>query len=168
MKKFLPTSYTFGVNNIKRLALSKAKGFTLIELLVVISIIAFLSVAGMAAFSGAQKTARDGRRRADLDAIAKALESNYNAVLGTYPNNGAFTDTNYGTYFVSGKVPVDPVNSSPQVYTVIFLNSYKGFSVCVTLETTNNQGNASSAGDASNYPTFASGNIFCKVSQQNK
>lgn len=51
-----------------------ARGFTLIELLVVISIIAVLSVIGIALYTNAQKNARDTARRADIDAISKALE----------------------------------------------------------------------------------------------
>lgn len=52
-------------------------GFTLIELLVVITIIAILSVMGMAVYGGLQKNARDAKRRTDLDAIAKALAQYY-------------------------------------------------------------------------------------------
>lgn len=51
-----------------------ARGFTLIELLVVISIIAVLSVIGIALYTNAQKNARDTARRGDIDAISKALE----------------------------------------------------------------------------------------------
>ncbi len=64
MKKFLPKSF----NN--------PQGFTLIELLVVVSIIAILSAIGIALYTGIQPKARNDRRRADLDAIAKALEIN--------------------------------------------------------------------------------------------
>ena len=54
-----------------------ALGFTLVELLVVISIIAVLSVIGVTVFSGVQKSARDAKRRGDIDAISKALEVHY-------------------------------------------------------------------------------------------
>lgn len=52
------------------------KGFTLVELLVVIAIIAILAAVGLTIFSGTQKNARDARRKADIDAIAQALETN--------------------------------------------------------------------------------------------
>src|SRR4030066_1038673 len=54
---------------------SKVKrGFTLIELLVVISIIGILASFAIASFTSAQRKGRDSRRKADLDAIKKALE----------------------------------------------------------------------------------------------
>lgn len=53
----------------------KNKGFTLVELLVVVAIIAILSVIGLTVFSGSQANARDARRKADIDAIAKVIET---------------------------------------------------------------------------------------------
>lgn len=64
------------------------KGFTLVELLVVISIIAILSVIGITVFSSAQKSARDAKRRADLQALRLALEQ-YKTANGIYPVTGA-------------------------------------------------------------------------------
>ena len=49
-------------------------GFTLIELLVVIAIIGILASFAIASFTSAQAKGRDSRRKADLDAIKKALE----------------------------------------------------------------------------------------------
>ena len=89
MKKFLPKN-----------------GFTLIELLVVITIIAFLAVIGIVSFTAVQAQARDGRRRADIDAIATAFESNRNQTLGTYP---AY-DT---TIFANATKPCDPIDQTP-------------------------------------------------------
>lgn len=57
------------------------KGFTLIELLVVISIIAILSVVGLVVFQNAQKSAKDAKIKADLNAIKKAYETNYDPTL---------------------------------------------------------------------------------------
>lgn len=90
MKKLLPKS----INN--------PQGFTLVELLVVISIIAILSVIGVTIFTGVQRNARDARRRADIDAIAKALEVNRTAV--GYVVLAA-------TQFANGVIPLtDPQN----------------------------------------------------------
>ena len=50
------------------------RGFTLIELLVVIAIIGILASFAIASFTSAQAKGRDSRRKADLDAIEKALE----------------------------------------------------------------------------------------------
>lgn len=57
---------------------AKSRGFTLIELLIVISIIGILGITSFALYGNAQARGRDGRRRLELDAIAKALESNRN------------------------------------------------------------------------------------------
>lgn len=48
------------------------KGFTLVELLIVISIISILAVIGGVVFSKVIPSARDARRKADLDQLMKA------------------------------------------------------------------------------------------------
>lgn len=58
-------------------ASARSEGFTLVELLVVISVIAILSVVGFVAFSGVQAKAKDTKIKADLNAIKKAYEANY-------------------------------------------------------------------------------------------
>ena len=65
----------------------KSKGFTLIELLVVISIIAILATISISVFSTAQRSARDGKRLADLDTIARSLEASKDYTSGDYYNN---------------------------------------------------------------------------------
>lgn len=45
--------------------------------MVVVAIIGILMAAGIVAFSGAQRAARDAQRRADIDAIGKAFEQVY-------------------------------------------------------------------------------------------
>lgn len=111
-----------------------SKGFTLVELLIVISIIAVITIISFSIYGNAQKHARDGKRRADLDAIRKALEI-YKTEKGTYspstifPCNSEigwdFKNTTYGTqgaatgcgssiknglgsYFVNSQIPEDP------------------------------------------------------------
>lgn len=87
------------IKNIKQ-----KKGFTLVELMVAITIIAILSVVGVTVYTGVQKSARDAKRRADIDAIATALETNKQP--GT---------TNYSallpSHFASGQKPIDPKDS---------------------------------------------------------
>lgn len=94
MKKLLPKT------------LNNPQGFTLVELLVVISIIAILSVIGITVFGNVQRTARDARRKADIDAISKAMEANYNTAncVGTYCALLA-------TFFANGQIPIDPINT---------------------------------------------------------
>ncbi len=59
------------------------KGFTLIELMVVVAIIAIISIVAITLFTNVQKNARDGKRKAELEAIANVLEVNrINSVPG--------------------------------------------------------------------------------------
>ena len=87
--------------------IAKKSGFTLVELLVVITIISVLSIVGLTLFSSAQKGARDARRRADIDAIVKALEinkSSANSATYNVLDNNQFTSS-------SGVIPVDSQNN---------------------------------------------------------
>lgn len=91
MKKYLPKIKNY------------LSGFTLVELLVVVAIIAILAVIGITIFTGVQKNARDARRRADIDAIASAMEANY--------TNGAYAPLAAGQ-FSAGAIPLDPTNTN--------------------------------------------------------
>lgn len=126
MKKFLPKG-----------------GFTLVELLVVVSIIAILAVIGFVVFTGVQKNARDAKRKADIDAISKALETAYNQSTAQYP---AVT----GPMFSRGTIPTDPLGGS---YMGLPGGTTATYNVCADLE---NDGRA---------PTDTSPNDYC-ISQQ--
>lgn len=65
----------------------KNKGFTLIELLVVVGIIAVLISLGSVAYTSAQASARDTRRKQDLQDLKKALYLH---------------KTDYGTFIIGG------------------------------------------------------------------
>ncbi len=106
--------------------MKSARGFTLIELLVVIAIIAILSVIGFTVFTNVQKSARDAKRKADFDAIYKALEIYYYQNGSKYPQAGSCVyGTNCYVYSTSGnswipalvpnymtEVPQDPINNT--------------------------------------------------------
>ncbi len=125
------------------------RGFTLIELLVVISIIAILSVIGMTAYGNVQKSARDARRRGDIDAITKAMEVNksssgYQALQSSwFASNTIPKDPGSFVYCASwGNAPPStpgPFTSScPSIYWAIITANSPGGSpywmVCASLE----------------------------------
>lgn len=94
-------------------------GFTLIELMVVISIIAILAVVGIVIFGNAQSKARDGRRKADIDSIADALETNKPAGSLNYPSTELSDVTKL---FSGGVIPTDPKVGESYCITVDYTN----------------------------------------------
>lgn len=171
-------------------------GFTLIELMVVVAIIGVLMAAGIVAFSGAQKNARDAKRKADVDAIAKAVEVYYSIyqryvdtgswVYGGVSNNANWSNApmvaTFTSFFPSGIPPVDPTNSGNYVYYFYAqLNSIPGaanpasrFCTYARLETPN--GNCSGVtntnwgGDPNSYQctfvTPGTGTYYCAENRQ--
>jgi len=61
------------------------KGFTLIELLIVVAVIGVLTSIVVVGFPGAQKSARDAKRREELGQYRIALENFANRSGGVYP-----------------------------------------------------------------------------------
>lgn len=131
------------------------KGFTLIELMVVVAIIGVLMSAGILAFTNAQQNARDSKRRADIDAIGKAMEQ-------YYQNNTAYpaNTTLLGTYFPNGAVPVDPQGAA---YNVTF-GGTGNWCACATMEKTTRGNATANAGGACTYA--ATGTLFCTSRRQ--
>jgi len=98
------------INNQQLTINRKSKGFTLIELLVVIVIIGILASFAIASFTSAQAKGRDSRRKADLDAIKKALE----LFKGDTSGGAKFPDTITGSLETTyiRDLPTDPSDSS--------------------------------------------------------
>lgn len=138
--------------------LSNAFGFTLIELLVVVTIIAILSIIGIAIFTDVQKSARDARRKVDIDAIAGVLEAAYNSANNIYPTE--ISDD----MFSSGKKPVDPLGTTPYTYNENFdptgAGPGTGYIVCAKME--KGGGNSDGIALANNGTTY-----YCRRSLQN-
>lgn len=98
MKKLLPKT----VNN--------SQGFTLVELLVVIAIIAIISVIGVATFTGLQAKGRDSTRKADIQAIGKAMEAHF---------SGSAYVALAASFFANLQIPTDPTNTGAYKYCVL-------------------------------------------------
>lgn len=101
------------IMNRTNFAHSKQKGFTLIELLVVVVIIGILASLATFAYQDAQAKSRDSRRKADLDAIKKALELAKQDSTGGYYYKSALS-TLATTYMKS--VPTDPKTGGNYIY----------------------------------------------------
>lgn len=121
MKKLLPH---FSFQLIAK-SLKPKTGFTLVELMVVVSILAILAVTAFSAFNGAQGSARDGRKLAEINALAKNIESTKDPTstkyqytsalfLQDYPNG--LVDPKYATGYclqISSSAITKPANWSP-------------------------------------------------------
>lgn len=81
----------------------KDHGFTLVELMIAISIIAILSIIGITVYGGVQKSARDARRRADVNAISKVFEMNHSSGSSDTPYPKLTNDM-----FAGNTLPKDP------------------------------------------------------------
>ncbi len=116
------------VNNKKN---QNSDGFTLIELLVVISIISVLISLSFVSFLQARKSARDSKRKADLEQIRSALEL-YRNDCKTYPDTvtsgspliGASGLPCAGVVYMQ-QVPTDPLTPTYSYrYRFVSKNSY--------------------------------------------
>lgn len=108
-----------------------SRGFTLIELLVAISILAILSTVGIVIFKGVTSTARDTKRKGDVEAIAKAYEVKFQ---GGYGYSALNPD---GSDFATGVIPTPPEGDSGGnggKYFNVVANDHSGFKVCAALE----------------------------------
>lgn len=119
------------IANNKRSPTTNKPAFTLIELLVVIAIIGILAALGTVSFVDSQQKSRDSRRKADLEAVRKAMELAKQDSAGSYAypicdgalSTCALTDTNTtadlvpasGTPYIKS-VPTDPKSSIAYSY----------------------------------------------------
>lgn len=107
------------------------KGFTLIELLVAMTIVAVLMGLALVSYQGARKTARDGRRKTDLEQVRSGLEM-YRSEAGIYPAGSGWSALGpIGTYI---DIPSDPINSGVYIYTS-YNSGGTTYTLCATLET---------------------------------
>lgn len=117
----------------------KFGGFTLIELLVVMTLIGLLVGISLFAMGGARESARDGSRKADLEAVRSALEL-YRADCDEYPASGSVTfggqlqgDGGTGcpsTNIYMDEVPQDPLSGRNYYYSL----AGSTYELCASLE----------------------------------
>ncbi len=92
------------------------KGFTLIELLIVTTIIIILSAVGLASYRRASRSARNGRRKADLETVRQSLML-YKSETGCFPNVSPFADLKSEiSDYISETNIVDPRNEASYFY----------------------------------------------------
>ena len=131
----------------------RSHGFTLIELLIVITIITSLFVIVPVAYQNAQKTARDAKRKTDLEQIRSALEI-YRNDCGTYPSNAQlkFGDQLVGSALsCSGnmyiqKVPQDGSNPKYKYVYCFGCNPNVSYVICANMENPSNKSSCISGG----------------------
>ncbi|MGB9585894.1 MAG: type II secretion system protein [Anaerolineales bacterium] len=108
-------------------------GFTLIELLTTMTIIAVLAGLALVSLQGARKSARDGKRKADLEQIRSALEM-CRSDTGSYPAGPLYSGQNIScgvpaqTYL---QIPADPLPDRRYYYNRLSPTSYE---LCAALE----------------------------------
>ena len=116
------------------------RGFTLIELLVVITIIAILAGISIFGLQGTRESARDGRRKADLEQVRSGLEL-YKSDCGDYPatlpavgsalvGDGSPTACSASNNYISS-VPDDPMTGRDYRYSRVTATTYQ---LCASLE----------------------------------
>jgi prepilin-type N-terminal cleavage/methylation domain-containing protein len=148
----------------KRLTLANSRGFTFIEMLVVITIIALLTAIGMVSFARSGVSARNSKRKADIETVRQAFVLS-RADGNLYPNNSmAFTaavTTLITNGYLSAPVPTDPKNPT-SVYSYTGVAAGTSFCICAVTETIGGttQGNSSAIG-SNGACSFGTGAYYC-------
>lgn len=134
------------------------KGFTLIELLIVISIIGLLMALSIFGLIGARESARDARRRTDLEQIRSGVEvfkadcNVYPATMGTTLTGNNSVPTCPTTNVYISTVPTDPL-SPARSYS--YSSNGTTYEICASLEsggtTVTCGGSSSCGGSTCNY-----------------
>ena len=144
--------------------MKKYLGFSLLELLVVISIIGILVSIGTVAFTTAQKTSRDSRRRADMKAMQDAYEQ-YHAETDTYELCETMGNYDPGSGpIMPGGLPADPRNSGDYVYNTATGCNVSEYCVCAFLESSSGNANQPVTPGTCTYAT--AGDYYCLTNLQ--
>jgi len=158
----------------------RKKAFTLIELMVIVAVIATLATLGVTNFTESTKKARDAKRMADIQAVAKALETCYDISSGIYGANvggfisGAAKNIDVGAIWDSSTIsclgsPVKPSLTGKQYYVTLkdVTDGAKlgSFCTCAQMEKKEN-GNSTDSNCNMIIPTLDNESYFCLSSSQ--
>ncbi len=112
-------------------------GFNRVEVLIQLTIIITIIIIFLSFALDVQKSARDSKRKGDIESISKQLEVHFNRQAGQFCK-----DVNVDTYcypqsvwFDRNKVPVDPLTNNP--YLSLPQDGDKKFMICAKLEKEN-------------------------------
>lgn len=148
----------------------RRRGFTIIELIIVLAIMGILLVLGVVNLRGSQATARDGERKADVEAIALANESFYNVGNfedgrdpGTYMSSTTGGGTNSGILQVLRDI--DPKSLVAPGKELTFLSFKPASCSGVCLQTTSGVTPTPSTDDYIYQPIRSDGALCTTVSQ---
>lgn len=133
----MPKRFFSGFTLICKACESKSKGFTLIEILVVISIVGILLTMSVIGLKGAQSSARDAERKADLEDMRSSFEI-FRADCGVYPAENEVTAGQILQKLCAGatntymsQIPTDPGRGTTRYeYSV----SGSTYTICAKLE----------------------------------
>lgn len=125
------------MGRMNKLKKRRVFGFTLVEMLVAASIAALLAAAGMVSFVNANKKARDGRRKSDMEQVRTALEL-YRTDMGSYPTASPDSDLTARNFnnmvgslddYLTVTTPMkDPKN--PDAFGYKYVTAPVGFDTC--------------------------------------
>lgn len=134
------------------------RGFTLIELLVVMSVIGILVTISSFGLQGARESARDSRRKSDLETLRSAMEL-YRSDCGFYPPSVSFGGqlVGSGNPSCNGNVYLEDVPEDPRNDRSYSYSRGPGnfeYSLCAAMEVTEPEDTSGCAGCGGEACTF--------------
>lgn len=117
------------------------KSFTLIEVLVAVAIVGVLSGLALVSLGGAKTSARDGRRKADLEEVRTALEMR-RSDCGSYPSGPLVsgqaivgdTGCKPPSVIYMEKIPYDPRDLTASKEKYYYTGGGNAYYLCASLE----------------------------------